>query len=371
MMARAARGGTRVDAALLVVCALLALLAMVLPGSTRDAIAGVIQRTVAAPLFALQVRSERARTALADREHVAMQLDSLALRVTQLSQLEGENARLRQLLALGRNLRQGFVPAEALHGQDLGDSHALLLTVGSRAGVVPRSAVVAPQGVVGLVTSVGQTSSQAILFSHPDFRVSAMSADGETFGIVGPHLSGNDAACAGAGEAACAGPERLLLELRGVAFRDVLKPGALVTSSGLGGVFPRGILIGTVIGELRTTEQWSRTYLLRPSVRPQDVSNVMVLSPSLVSENLSGIWDTVGAGTAVVARVVAAGDSLARRQAVDSIARQRAADSVSALGAAPDTGLARPLGGGVPARRDSMAVAPEPARRDSTARRRP
>lgn len=353
--------------ALLVACTLLALLAIVLPTPTRAAIAGVFQRTFAAPLFALQVRSERARTALAEREHVAARIDSLALRVSQLGQLEAENLRLRQLLALGNRLQRGFLPAEGLHGQGIGESHALLLTVGARAGVVPRSAVVAPQGVVGLVTSVSNTTSQAILWSHPDFRVSAMSADGTTFGIVTPHLSGNDDACRGAGEAACAGPERMLLEMRGVAFRDPLKSGTLIASSGLGGVFPRGILIGTVIGELKTTEQWSRTYLLRPSVRPQDVSNVMVLSPVLVTENLAGMWDTAGAGAAVVAQVVAAGDSLARRAAADSAAKQRAIDSVAAVRRAADSAAAV-VPGAVVAPRDTTRVAPG-VRRDTTRRR--
>lgn len=366
-MARAVRASSRVDAALLVACTLLALLAIVLPTPTRDAIAGVFQRTFAAPLFALQLRSERARTALAEREHVAARVDSLALRVSQLGQLEAENLRLRQLLALGHRLQRGFVPAEGLHGQGIGESHALLLTVGAKAGVVPRSAVVAPQGVVGLVTSVGNTTSQAILWSHPDFRVSAMSADGTTFGIVTPHLSGNDEACRGAGEAACAGPERMLLEMRGVAFRDPLKPGTLVASSGLGGVFPRGILIGTVIGELKTTEQWSRTYLVRPSVRPQDVSNVMVLSPVLVTENLAGMWDTAGAGAAVVAQVVAAGDSLARRAAADSAAKQRVVDSTNAARLAADSAAAAAVPGAVVVPRDTTRVAPG-VRRDTTRR---
>ncbi|HEX4933315.1 MAG TPA: rod shape-determining protein MreC, partial [Gemmatimonadaceae bacterium] len=243
-MARAARSGSRADTALVAACALLALLATVLPVPIRDAIASSLRRTVVAPLLALQERAERGRTAFAERDAVALRLDSLALRNASLGTLEQENAQLRGLLHLSRQLQWGFVPAEALHGQGNGDEHVLLLTRGSGAGVKPRSGVVAPAGLVGQVTTVDPGSSVAILWTHPDFRASAMSADGSAFGIVRPHL----------GEE----PGRFLLEMRGVAFRDALKPGTVITTSGLGGVFPRGIPIGVVLNELKqTTEVWS------------------------------------------------------------------------------------------------------------------
>ena len=92
-----------------------------------------------------------------------------------------------------------------------------------------------------------------------------MSADGSAFGIVGPHL-GED-------------PDRFLLELRGVPLRTTLKPGTLIVSSGLGGVYPRGIPIGVVQRELPTSEVWAHTYLLRPAVLPADMSAVMILHP--------------------------------------------------------------------------------------------
>ena len=72
-----------------------------------------------------------------------------------------------------------------------------------------------------------------MIWTHPDFRVSAMSADGTAFGIVQAHLTG-----------ATTG---YLMELRGIPFRATLKPGALIVSSGWGGVWPRGIPVGTVL----------------------------------------------------------------------------------------------------------------------------
>lgn len=338
-MARAVRSGSRADTALLATCALLALLALVLPAPIRDAIASSLRRTVVSPLLVLQQRAERARSAFAARDAETGRIDSLALRVQELSEVAAENDRLRGLLSLGRQLRWGFVPAQALHGQGIGDEHSLTLTVGSSAGVLVRSGVVGHDGLIGQVTGVDPRTSTAITWSHPDFRASAMAADGTAFGIVRPHLGDE--------------PERSLLELRGVAFREALTPGTSITTSGLGGVFPRGIPVGVVLGEIKTNEAWSRTYLLRPAVRPPDVTEVMVLSPQRVSTPLDEVWKSLPTTEGAVERIVQAGDSLAR---LDAATRQRMQDSVTAAATASQAA-------------DSAMVPPAPNARVDSVRR--
>ena len=210
--------------------------------------------------------------------------------------LESENDRLRKLLGLSRQLRWGFVPAEGLHNGGIGDEYTLTLTAGARAGIKPFSAIVAPEGLVGMVETVDPTMSLAILWSHPDFRVSAMAADGSAFGIVAAHL----------GDSA----SRYLMELRGVPYRNTLAPGTLIVSSGLGSVYPRGIPIGTVLGEAKTPEQWARTYLVRPAVMPADVNSVMVLLPQRSIAGVDNVWATVISDSAAK-RMAAAADSIA------------------------------------------------------------
>ncbi len=300
-MARATRSGTRVDTVVLAACLFASFLGRVLPGDTRQSVAGAIRETFVGPLIRLQVQAERARGAFVSRDISAARLDTLVLRNAELNDMALENERLRQLLGLGERLRTGFVSAEALHRPEFGDAHAVLVTAGARAGVVERSAVVAPEGLIGMVTNVDQESSTALLWTHPDFGVSAMSADGRVFGIVKPHLG--------------AGIDRFLLELRGVAFRDSLQAGTEIRSSGLGTVFPRGIPIGTVVQDITTPGSYSRTYLVRPSVMPADVTVVMVLLPT--AGNVETAWRAPSA------------DSLRRAigNAADSIARAAARDS--------------------------------------------
>ena len=204
------------------------------------------------------------------------------------------------------------------------------LSAGSRAGVSRLSPVIAPEGLVGVVDQVDPTMSHAMLWTHPDFRVSAMSPDGTAFGIAQAHLTG-----------ATGG---YLIELRGVPFRATLKAGQMIVSSGWGGVWPRGIPIGTVLQEIKTSEGWARTYLLRPAVNPADVYQVMILRRDRLAKGVDGVWESVAQVDAATQRIVVSGDSAAKAAALAEAAARRAVlDSVArangggALGAGADS----------------------------------
>ena len=347
-MARTARQGSRADTALLIACVLLAFIARVLPANVRDPFASGLRRSVVSPFVAMHAQSELARNAWKTYGTQTAARDSLVLEASSVHALQAENDRLRKLLGLGSRLRWGFVPAEALHDRARIEEFTLSLTSGSRAGIKPYSPVVAPEGLVGMVQTADPDMALAILWTHPDFRVSAMSSDGTAFGIVSAHL----------GDA----PERYLLEMRGVPFRSQLAPGTTIVSAGLGGVYPRGIPVGRVLRELTTAEGWARTYLLEPAVLPPNVMSVMVLSPDRVAAGTDGVWTVANADSASRA-IVAAGDSLARATAAaEAESRRQATAAARQDTAAP---AARPaLTAPTPARRDT-ARATQPVRRDT------
>jgi rod shape-determining protein MreC len=294
-MARAVASGIRADFGLLALSVSLSLAALALPAHLRDPVTSILRRVFIAPLVAMQSDAELARRAIVRHDVETDARDSVALRALEVPALEAENDRLRRALGLGRSLGWGFVPAEALHSRALGEEYTLTLTRGSQAGIRSFSPVVAPEGLVGMVETVDPTMSLAITWSHPDFRVSAMAADGSAFGIVKAHLG--------------SGPERYLLELSGVQMSATLSPGTAIVSSGVGGVYPRGIPVGTVIGEVKTSEGWARTYLVQPAVKPFDVSSILVLEPKRVLAGMQSVW----AGEDSTHRAAAAADSAARK----------------------------------------------------------
>jgi rod shape-determining protein MreC len=340
-VARPGRSNTRIDLIVVIICLVLALAARTLPATMRDPVATSMRRTFLAPLVMLQGRAELSRQSLLLTESKTAIRDSVSLAAMRAASLEGENDRLRKLIGLGSRLRWGFVPAEALHGRGIRDETTVILTAGSQAGVSRLSPVLAPEGMVGVVDAVDPTMSHAMLWTHPDFRVSAMSPEGTAFGIAQAHLRGTGG--------------DYLLELRGVPFRATLKPGTLIVSSGWGGVWPRGIPVGTVLEEIKTSESWARTYLLRPAVNPGDIYSVMILRRDRAKSGLDGVWESVAEAERAAQRIVVTGDSAAKNAAMAEAAARRAV---------LDSAAARAGGQPLPTATDSARIiAPRPVRR--------
>jgi rod shape-determining protein MreC len=317
---------TRRDTALFILCLSLSLVALFSPPAWGNGIAATLRETVLSPLVWLQTRAEEGRTSRVRFRAVTAERDSAAYLAQFLPSLRAENERLRQLLRLSHRLTTSFVAAEVLHQPQATDSRTLLLSAGSRQGVAPFNPVVAPEGLIGVILSVSRSSSIALSWAHPEFRVSAFTVGGNAFGVAAPAIQGRN------NEGA--------LEFRGVPYRDSVPLGTLVLSSGLGGVFPKGIPVGTVIGTVREEAGWERVYRLRPAANPGSAAHVLVLTGSRGGD-LAPAFPS---------------DSQLEAMRLDSIARVQRADSVAqalkAARAAQRDSLSKssPILGGTPGR---------------------
>jgi rod shape-determining protein MreC len=258
------RYASRADTLLFIVCVGLSIAALSLPAQWRDPLANGLQQSVLAPFIFLQRQTELLTAARTRYDNVVAQRDSSALAAAFLPELRNENNRLRALLGLSARLGGGYVAAEILHQPEPTNPLSFLVSAGRREGVRLLSAVVSPEGLVGVVASVGEHASVVLSWAHPEFRASAIAQDGSVVGIAAPH--------------GAEGPRVWLLELQGVLYRQQVQPGTVIITSGLGGVFPRGIPIGVVVGPAGEEKGWGRTYLVRPAVHPAELSHVMILT---------------------------------------------------------------------------------------------
>ena len=100
------------------------------------------------------------------------------------------------------------------------------------------------------------------------------------------------------------------------------------------------------IAEIKTSEGWARTYLVRPAVKPFDITSVLVLQPKRVVAGVQSVWGVEDSAHRSAA--AAAGDSAARRGLIiiprDTIPDMPADTSDS--GDAGETGDAGGGGGG-------------------------
>lgn len=242
----------------------LAVTALFTPERITAGIANGLRETVLAPLVWLQEQAEAGRGSRARLKSLLVERDSAAYAAQGLPALSVENERLRSLLGLSHRIKTPYVAAEVLHQAQVTDARMLLLSVGQVEGVASFDPIVAPEGLVGVIWNAGRTTSVAMTWAHPEFRVSAFTANGSAYGIVAasPNATGSEA----------------YLEFRGVPYRDSVMPGTVVLSSGLGGVYPKGIPIGTVMGVIREEAGWARVYRVRPAANPASTGHVLVLT---------------------------------------------------------------------------------------------
>lgn len=258
------RDAAAADLALLGACVAVALLGYALPRSVAGDVVATLRSTALRPAVALRERAARDRTSRFALEGIQAERDSLALRVIADSALRRENLELRQMLGVARPATTPWIGAEVLHRPTPTDSRTLSLDVGSEDGVQLFDPVVTADGLVGYLWSVGTTSSVVLTWMHPDFGASAVTGDRGVLGFVQP---------------VTVGPlGHPMLELRGVAFSDSLPDGAEVFSSGLGGVYPRQLPIGRIVGIEPDPLGYERFYRVAPHTNPGAIGHVMVLT---------------------------------------------------------------------------------------------
>lgn len=241
----------------------LSLITLYLPDASQDEVASLLRGSLLRPFVLTQEGLVRRSIHAEDTEVLQRRLDSLEVVIANSNTLSEENARLRRLLDMSRRNPAQYVAAIVIRSGTPGSESMFMLDVGTRRGVTRDSPVMMGRGLLGVVRDAQANRATAMDWTHPQFRASAMTVDGSIYGMV--------RAAPGRFREA----DRLLLN--GVPFRQELAPGVALVTSGLGGVYPRGIPIGEVIEESVSQEGWQRSYWLRPFVAPGEATHVNVL----------------------------------------------------------------------------------------------
>lgn len=141
-------------------------------------------------------------------------------------EIELQNARLRKLLAFVDDLDKPALPAQVI-GEDASNwSRTILIDKGTNAGLQNGFPVVAADGVVGRIIKTAPNSSRVLLITDASSAVASLVQRTRTRGVArgrGADLS-------------------LEFALRDGDIRD----GDLLVTSGMGGIFPKGLSLGRV-----------------------------------------------------------------------------------------------------------------------------
>jgi rod shape-determining protein MreC len=238
-------------------------------------------QSLARPIWALAEMPEKiadaSQTYLGDRAALAQKLNALAetslLQNTELLALRAQAAETKQIHAL-----IGNDPLATSKGQiarvlsvDLDRySQRIAIGRGTRDGVMVNSVLVDEKGLLGQVTEVGADTAIAILLSDVNHRVPAeIVRNGVRVYVVG---LGADA----------------MLAIDRMALNCDIKIGDQIQTSGLGGVFPAGLPIGSVASVSRADGDSFAQANLIPAAKLGLSKLVLVLPPR---PNIGPVFD--------------------------------------------------------------------------------
>jgi rod shape-determining protein MreC len=151
----------------------------------------------------------------------------LRARVAELEEARLENVRLRGLVRLSQARELESVAARVIGRPTNSWEGVVTIDRGASDGVTAGMPVIGPQGLLGQIVDVAPASSRVRLITDQRSGVAAMIQRSRAAGILHGSIGGS-------------------LSMDFVSMETTVRAGDIVITSGLGGVYPKGLVIGEV-----------------------------------------------------------------------------------------------------------------------------
>jgi rod shape-determining protein MreC len=199
----------------------------------------------------------KVRNIFAENTRLKQQVVSLSTRMAQLQDQETENQRLRAMLQFKEDFSFDLVPARVLAHEPSEISRSLVINAGHNRGVVRYMPLVSTSGVVGRVVQVLPTISLVQIITDPLSRTSVMTQRSRIAAILETETGTS-----------------FYMQFR--ADGDIV-PGDTIVTSGLGGVYPKGLYVGAVLRISGDPDPLFRKAWIKPFVNFNSIEEVFVI----------------------------------------------------------------------------------------------
>ncbi|HYA34836.1 MAG TPA: rod shape-determining protein MreC [Candidatus Binataceae bacterium] len=162
-----------------------------------------------------------------DNDRLRSELKRLEGEQTKMAELENENRHMSELLDLREVLEMHAVGATVIGSDATGLSRTLVLAQGSDSGLGLGMAVMSGDGVVGRIIAASGHASRVLLIDDHNSAIDAFDQRSRARGIVAGLVDDG-------------------IIMKYVDRSQDVKEGDSVVTSGLDGIFPRGLLIGRI-----------------------------------------------------------------------------------------------------------------------------
>lgn len=179
-------------------------------------------------------------------------------------QIKQENEQFRTVLELKEENRDYQMLPATVIGRDPNDVfYGFSIDQGSLNGVSKNDPVITGDGVVGWVSEVYATSSQVTTLFSPNTKIGAIAKKSRDTGVTGCDITLADEG---------------LIKLAYLTSENKVEAGDIITTTGLSGMYPKDLLIGTVKEVLYEESGVSQYALVEPFVDIKNVRDVFVLT---------------------------------------------------------------------------------------------
>lgn len=197
---------------------------------------------------------------MVENERLSRSNDLLKRKLNELNEIYLENVRLKNLLLFKKKTNFKVIIAQVLSRSSDSWSSAIIIDKGRYHGIRSGFVVIDYLGLVGRVTDTTEFTSKVILINDPNMGVSALDQRSRQEGLVSGTL----------------GSSLIMKYLPKDA--DVQVSDTVITS-GLTDMYPKGILIGKIIGVGEEFSGLSRYCLIKPAVNLSNLEEVLVIIP--------------------------------------------------------------------------------------------
>jgi rod shape-determining protein MreC len=198
-----------------------------------------------------------------ENENLKKQVAELLQYKQNIIEYQRENADLRTLLGFKeRSFQYDLEAAEVIARDPSNWFNVILIDKGEEHGLTKDMAVITDKGLVGYITSTASNTSKVVLITDERSSVSAMMQrtrdNGMVKGTIDPAPSG-------------------YLKMEFLPQDANLVKGDIVISSGLGGLIPKGIIIGEIAEANKESYELMQYAIIRPAVDFLKLERVFVI----------------------------------------------------------------------------------------------
>jgi rod shape-determining protein MreC len=237
------------------------------PLEFRAGVSSAFMDTIYRPFSALSTSWHMMKNHRKENLRLKEELINARLKVEALKEAERENQRLRKALQFSQQVEIYTVLAEVVGRGTPRMPSSITISAGSDKGIIVDLPVIDRDGVIGKVLSVNERSAVIQLITDPNLKVSAMDARSRVQGIV---------SSAGGG----------MLKMENVPINADVRQGDLIISSGLGGVFPKGLMVGTVSRVVKPQSGLFIGVEIEPSAKISTPEEVFVVFSRIVGSEI-------------------------------------------------------------------------------------